>query len=287
MEKINVSLYGGIGIFGGKEEPLRSETIYCDSYENCSLYKEGKCLKCAALSAFTANCPVGKVEHQKGYTSRAKKYWDFKEKATGDESYNKLNYPSNCDFAVLGGNILFFHLCYVSVYKPNERQLKENPYLLTNGYSVDDRSLNNAFSYVAKEDVTMELLRRIFTYKPRAMFGGVIDDYQEKVVPNVLKSMQKLVPDIYNEFVKTYPEFADRLPDYRGRYAYISSLRDGLEFSDNGTKGVKHGNKIIVEDFRSSFLPFGKKARCEIEISEKDVIKILDNNWVDDNTRFR
>ena len=31
MEKINVSLYGGKGIFGGKEEALRSETIKKES----------------------------------------------------------------------------------------------------------------------------------------------------------------------------------------------------------------------------------------------------------------
>lgn len=47
MKKINVGLYGGKGIFGGREEPLRSETIYCSDAENCSLYKAGKCLNCA------------------------------------------------------------------------------------------------------------------------------------------------------------------------------------------------------------------------------------------------
>lgn len=43
MDKINVNLYGGKSIFGGRETPLEAEMTYCDKYKNCSFYKQGKC----------------------------------------------------------------------------------------------------------------------------------------------------------------------------------------------------------------------------------------------------
>ena len=53
MEKINVQLYGGKGIFGGRETPLEADVIYCGNKDNCSLYKEKKCLLCRSFGGDT------------------------------------------------------------------------------------------------------------------------------------------------------------------------------------------------------------------------------------------
>lgn len=45
MDKINVDLYGGKSIFGGRETPLEAEITYCDKYKVCSFYKKGKCFR--------------------------------------------------------------------------------------------------------------------------------------------------------------------------------------------------------------------------------------------------
>lgn len=78
MQKINVNLYGGKGIFGGKESPLEASIIYCDHCNDCSFYRESKCLR--VRSFLSPTCKFGRVETIKGYTSRAVKYWDFKKK---------------------------------------------------------------------------------------------------------------------------------------------------------------------------------------------------------------
>ena len=36
MKKINVDLYGGKGLFGGRETPLEAEEIFCDRFEQCT-----------------------------------------------------------------------------------------------------------------------------------------------------------------------------------------------------------------------------------------------------------
>ena len=69
MEKINVQLYGGRSVFGGRETPLEADIIYCDCKDKCSLYKNGNCLNCRVL--FGDQCKKGSVETIKGYTSRA------------------------------------------------------------------------------------------------------------------------------------------------------------------------------------------------------------------------
>ena len=236
MKKINIDLYGGKGIFGGREEPLRSETIFCDDCENCSLYKSGKCLNVADQCAAYASCPIGKVEHAKGYTRRAAKYWDFKEKVEKDETYHKLSYPTYCDFAVLGNGILFLNLRYVHVWKPSEKQMIDYRYALVGatGYAVTDRGFCEAYICIPAEEVSMELLHQILSYRPSAMMGGVIKDYQEVVVPNILNAMRKTAPELYKELTDAYPDLKDKTPNYIGRYAYIMSLRDGLVISDNG-----------------------------------------------------
>lgn len=288
IKKINIELYGGKGIFGGKEEPLRSETIFCEDCENCSLYKSGKCLNVADRFAGYASCPVGRVEHAKGYTRRAAKYWDFREKVEKDEAYHKLSYPQNCDFAVIGKGMLFLNLRYVRVWKPSEQEIKDWHYATgAFGYAVRERVVGRGWICFPVEEISMELLYQILSYQPSAMMGGVIKDYQDKIVPNILDAMRKNAPELYKELTDIYPDLKEKTPNYVGRYAYIMSLRDGLEISDNGTKGIKQGNKIFVKEFYSGFLPFkGKVATCEITFDEKATIKILNNDWVDDNTRF-
>ncbi len=288
MKKINIDLYGGKGLFGGREEPLRSETIFCKDCENCSLYKNGKCLNVADRFGGYAKCPVGKVEHAKGYTHRAAKYQDFREKVVKDEVYHKLSYPQNCDFAIIGNGMLFLNLRYVRVWKPSEQEIKDWHYVTDAlGYAVRERVVGKDWICLPAEEVSIELLYRILSYQPIAMMGGVIKEYQDKIVPNILDGMRRTAPELYKQLTDVYPDLKEKTPNYVGRYAYIMSLRDGLEISDNGTKGIKQGDKIFVSNFTSSFLPFnGKNAICEITIDERATIKILDNNWVDDNTIF-
>ena len=93
MNLIDVYLTGGKSIFGGKESPLEAHEIYCDNCDNCSLYKNKQCLNHCTPFALP-HCKLGSVINTKGYTSRAKKYSDFKSKYTSNDKYNCLTYPN-------------------------------------------------------------------------------------------------------------------------------------------------------------------------------------------------
>src|SRR5574344_1673195 len=176
MSKINVDLYGGKSIFGGKESPLEADEIYCDRADRCSFYADGKCLRCRGFLA--PKCKFGSNSVIKGYTSRAAKYYDFKRKYEKDEFYNKLHYPS--ELAAVIGDCLYLNLKYTLVRKRTDKD--EAWEKDVNGYLISEVGFCGGSAFIPIADVTNELLYAIFSYKPCAIMGGIIKDYQSKVV---------------------------------------------------------------------------------------------------------
>lgn len=280
MEKINVNLYGGKGIFGGRETPLEADTIYCDSYNSCQLYKEGKCLNCRAFRGI--KCPKGRVETKHGYTHKALKYWSFRGMYEKDEVYNKLSYPGN-RVAVIG-DLVYLNLVYVGISKKTSedsfRKTSYN-YVIKPGYYGDTSVL------IPKEELTIDFLIDILSKRPQALLGSLIEDYQEKIVPDIIQDLKKALPELYNELIQVKPEFNIQ-PNYVGKYAYMITLVDGSVLVDcHGNKAVKKGDYLYCEKYTKGFVPFdGEYAECTVKISPNKTYKVNDNNQCDDNTVF-
>lgn len=281
MNKINVNLYGGKSIFGGKESPLEADEIYCDREDKCSFYADGKCLRCRAFLA--PRCKFGKNSVTKGYTSRAAKYYDFKKKYSGDELYNKLNYPS--ELAAVVGDMLYLNLKYTLVRKRTEKD--EAWRKDTNGYLISEVGFCSGDTWIPMSEATNELLYAIFSYRPCAMMGGVITDYQAKVVPDVLMSLKKCAPKIYNKFISEYPQF-DLSPNYVGKYAYIKTMVDGSILTDcHGNKFTLKDGKLIGESIKRGFTPFDGTMDCVVSVDDTKIYKVDNNAQCNENTKFK
>ena len=284
MDKINVRLYGGKSIFRDKETPLEADTILCDRYNECSFYKENKCLRCRSFLAST--CKFGLNNIVKGYTRRAAKYYDFKSRYESDEKYAKLNYPS--DLVALMGDTLYMNLKFTLVRKRkvDEEKAFSRAYRCVDGYEITEVGFCSGDTFVPLSDVTVDLLYGILSYEPHAMMGGVIEDYQAKVVPEIVQGLKKVVPNIHKAFIKKYPEF-DKAPNYVGKYAYIKTMVEGSELVDHlGNKFTLRGGKLFGE-FHSAFVPFdGKVCKMEIEVTDDMKYKITRNSQCDSNTKF-
>lgn len=281
MNKINVQLYGGKGLFGGKETPLEADIIYCDTADKCSLYKEGKCLNCRA--PFGTKCGKGTVTTIRGYTSKARKYGEFRSTYKNDETYDKLNYPNN--YVALIDDMLYLNLTYTSVRKPIQNDdYRPNKW----GYIISDGGIfgSKAF-FVNINEINVDFLSEILSYKPRALMGGVILDYQEKIVPNIVNELKTVVPTLYKELIDKYPQF-NKEPNYVGRYAYMKTLVDGSVLIDcHGNRAVKNGDTLYCESFTKGFVPFdGEVAECTIKIKDKQKYKVTNNSQCDENTIF-
>lgn len=284
MSKINVSLYGGKGIFGGKETPLEADEIYCDVYNTCSFYKEGKCLRCRSFLA--PICKFGSNEIIKGYTSRAKKYYTFKNKYKEDEMYNKLEYPNS--LVGIMNDYLYMRLKFVSVRKKEDcaNYCKE----IGNGYVINDVGFGTGAVFIPLTEVTADLLYSIFSFKPHAIMGGEITTYQEKIVPDIIQSMRRIVPDIYNNFVTKYPQY-NITPNYIGKKAYIYSLKPNTTFILNNYKWTYDGEYISTTNFDLGlsspwWIQTDEKADVKLKVNEKMTIEINDNSIVDEDTKF-
>lgn len=276
MEEINVNLYSS----GSRGNPTEADYIYCDKYKNCSFYKEGKCLRVRAFLA--PGCKFGRNDIVRGYTERAKKYYTFQNKIKNDEVYNKLSYPLN-RVALIDG-YLFMKLGYVSIRKITDKTEKWKA--VFKDYAIDSMLIANDSTFVPIEDVKPEFLYKIFTYKPRAIMGGIIDAYQDSVVPDVVQELKRVVPKIYDEFVAKYPEYIKE-PNYIGKLAYLSTLADGSKVEDcHGNQFYKKDGKFYCDNMTRGFVPFNGVAKVEVIPNEKKSFKITDNSQVDENTKF-
>lgn len=274
MDKINVGLYGGKSLFGkGRETPLKAKEIYCDKYNECSLYKSGCCLNIGSNGQRV--CKFGDIKILTGYTGRSAKYVKFKLKYTSDEKYGKLNKPSNCLIALIGDKI-YLNLSYSQVDLGEDGE-----------YFVNKTILVNGSCWVDRDKFTVDLLNSICIYKPYAMMGGEIGSYRKDIIPSMLLQLQRLLPELYKEFVSSYPEF-DIVPNYVGKYAYISTLKKGSELIDSrGCRFIFDGEYLVCDNWSSAFLPFGAKGSyVKIKVTEDMEYKISDNSMVEETTVF-
>ena len=273
MEKICVNLYGGKGIFGGKESPSRAETIYCDKCDKCSLYKKGKCLN--VTSPFSGRCKFGKVNVVKGYTSRAQKYSSFQRQYKEDEAYNKLSYPSNCILAVIG-NYVYVNVVFSRV-KENEQGF----------LYVTETGFGGGVSWIPIEKFNFDLIYQICSYRAYAMMGGIITDYSAKKIPEFLYQLRMQMPELYTRFIAEYPQY-DITPNHVGKYAYISTLSKDSELYDHhGNKFTFEGDCLVCKNWKLTFVPFSAGiAEMKIKITDKMTYRITDNSQVTEDTVF-
>lgn len=276
MDIINVALYGGKSIFGGKEEPLIAEIIYCDKYKKCSYYRNNTC-----LNVGFKQCDFGYIEKVKGYTSRAKKYHEFKSRWMKHEKYNKLKL-ANKKLGIID-DVVVIPYSYFTINEKEDGDIEifTNPFI-------------HKLNFIKLEKLTTKLIKRICDYKPTSLFGKEIKDYKRKCVPLFLSHLKEILPDKYSEFISNYPKYADRI-NYVGRIAYLKTINPSYvcyRSETNPELNEKwywdgeylhfiegHVSKVFVTD-NYEVIEF------KLKPSDKSTIVITDNEQVNENTIF-
>lgn len=276
MNKINVNLYGGKSLFSkDKEIPLEAEIVSCDMCDKCSLYKQGYCIKITSHN--TGYCKFGTKERIKGYTSRANKYYDFKNKYKNDEKYKSLKAPNEINVFTVD-NWYYIDLIYVTMEENKVIQKSVNTFS------------NDGF-WIEKDKLTIDLLHKLLSFKPEAMFGGTITYYKEEIVPEFLLQLMKVDNELYNKLINKYKEY-DMISNYVGKEAYINSLKEGTEITDITDKYCKFiydGKYLTCKDYTEMcFIPFNEDTiELRIKVPDDMICKIIDNSQVDKNTEFK
>lgn len=267
---INVDLYGD----GSRNSRLRAEYIYCDHADVCSVYKEGKCFRKTTL--FGVRCEFGRIACVDGGTKKTKMYGRVYSEAKDSERYHKLSYPNNTYIAKIGDGA-FLAPPYVRIERgPDSRLFCHDP-----GFGC-----NRLF--VPIDELTPDNINRICTYHPRAMLGGEIKSYQTETIPIFLHQLSKLFPEQYSAFIKAFPDYELKAPDYRGKYAKLSTCNRELIYRDaHGNSFRFDGDELVCDKYRiGGFMPFSSSgyAQMRIPVTDDMWVKITDSNQVTDQT---
>jgi hypothetical protein len=281
VEVINVDLYGGKSIFGGRETPLEASVISCNKHNKCSYYKNGQCLLVRQFGS--KGCKFGSVNTIRGYTSRAKKYSEFKRKWKEHEKYGKLSHPPT-KLGVIDGYVLFPYP-FVRIVKSEE----------SNKWDVTDPSFINQTAYIPIGEFNSDLIYRICSYKPQAIMGGTIQKYQKETVPLFLSHLKELLPDKYEAFINTYPKFKQKEINYIGRKALLKTI----------APSIVHYKSVRYPKFNESWEWDGEYLRYKeghvsdfsvtkdyeiveivIKPTDKSTVVITSNEQVTENTVF-
>lgn len=269
---INVSLYGN----GSRHSRLRAEYIYCEHANKCSAYKSGKCFCVSAL--FGKPCELGCVKRSDGGTKRSKAYSRVWNTAKACDCYAKVSYPTY-EYVTTIGDKVFLTIPHISIREENGNILVDNP-----GFS--SRSFLSE-----KKNINPEFLHRICSFSPRAMMGGVITDYQEKIVPMVLYQLSTLLPEEYKVFIEKYPQYKNIQPNWIGRWAKLSTCNRSETYRDyDGNVFRFEKDFLICDEYRCSIAPFRtsrtSKTEMRIKVTDDMQVRIEKNSQVLPDTVF-
>lgn len=269
MKKIHVGLYGD----GSRDARLREEIIYCDHADECSLYRDGKCLK--ITSPFASYCPLGKLQTVDGGTKRSKAFQRVGAEARADECHGKLKRAYGTYFAVAGDYMIVggMSLRLEFSYSP------EGGYVFT----VNSPGFCGG-NYVAipKSEFTVDVIKKIYDARPIALIVGLLKHFRDDQLPFFLLQLKKEWSEKYMEFVAAVPQAKDLVPNYVGKWARVSTLN-----RDVPVDGLKFDGDYLVGEFRGYGLPFGARfAYIRIPITDDLKTKITSNDQVTEETIF-
>src|SRR5690625_885356 len=145
LEEINVTMFGGKGIFGGRETRKEAVISSCAFADDCEALAAGRC---ASSNPRLDSCINMENKTVQGYTSRAMKYGEFVRKWKGHEKYGAVKNGLK-RFEHIGNNLIRIDLPHINIEKALNGE---------RGYSAMD---SGEVHYMDKEDFDVEKLKKI------------------------------------------------------------------------------------------------------------------------------
>lgn len=258
-----------------KSEKAVGHIIYCECPEKCELYAKRKCV------AFNNRCPYGSRGQVTGYSRMASKFssWirDFEE-AHKEVYRSKLEQPKKLEY--------FVDLVYIPISHLNLNK------------SIDFVDGGGIGFFKGRPIIKREHFNAVFisekivNFIPRSFFeNAIISDYQDKEVPKFLLWLKQLDYQLYEkvkEMNPNHPVFSAM--SNIGRKAILKTLNPNVgTFKDiHGGIWTWDGEYIYSNNTHASFTLIETRQiqECRLKPKEDVVVKICDEEQVNDNTEF-
>lgn len=269
-EAICVHLYGD----GSRNNRLRAEYIYCDRANECSAYKQGRCL--CVTYPFSSRCPVGNVESVDGGTKRSKMFTRVKDCAKSAPYYGAFRYSSNLKIVRIGDDAVL-SLSYVSLKIENGDLKVDGPW-----------ESGSKILFIPMEILTADNILKVCECKPMALMGGEIESYQKDEVPMFLRQLRKLFPEIYTELIVKSPVQENKMPHFVGKRAKLLTLKPNCKYKTRYGSFFFDGKYAYFDNYDTDFKPFLKcgNMSAKVEITNDTVVTVSDNEQVLEMTEF-
>lgn len=270
---INLTYYNpNNSIFkAGKSDHERYSLYTCCNTENCNAYKNGKCIMLNGL--WGQRCPYGRKQSEEGYTKASRKCGDLIRKVR--EEYGNVAYAlKQLEYPCYIGDYVYLSLPFLSNYA---NSIREKDFFYSDGL-------------IRKEDFTSDLIVELLKYKPRALMGGVISEYQTKYVPTFVRQLRQRLPEKYAEVQKIYSEIDDigtlKNMNFVGKRALVKTLLP----CNVGLCGHVHvaewDGTVIKTNGRALGWRLNGDEVVTITPNDKTYVEVMDNNSVTEETIF-
>jgi len=240
----------------------------CNKTEECPHFNKGKCV-CEYQLLGQVLCPNAKrIDIHSPTTSRSVKYIDWKA-----EVYKEYSTDVLCDNK---------KICKVADYV-------YVPLIYLHNYVNSLQGIQNRH-FISNENFNVDMVQKIITFKPYALMGGEIKNYQRKEIPKFIQQLKEEFNELYEEWSKKYKDTYEK---YRitasniGRNAYINTLKQGSKIYDcYDNEWIVDGENIICKQWKI-WLPCGRTpTTVKIKITDDMTYKIKDDNITDENTKY-
>lgn len=141
-------------------------------------------------------------------------------------------------------------------------------------------------------EINPDVLYSLYKYIPKTVFGFQPVKGWEKDRTDWFTKLNEAFPELILAFKNKYPDI-DLTFSHVGRYAYVKTLVDGTIIQDDSKlkwvfdkKNMTIKNDTFRPEYRSIFRDRNVTARIESPVTDRMVCKVLDDNWVDENTIY-
>lgn len=257
-----------------KKEREKVMIYSCCNKDNCDAYKKGHCIMFNGL--YGARCPYGDYKEVYGYTGKAKKCGELLEEYKNKYKKENNKLLTSVKFVCCIGDYIHLNLAYLDNWV--------NPI-----YNKETEKMFFSRLLLKKEYFTNEFIIELLKYQPKALFGGVISDYQKEDAPLFAWQLKKYVPQKYNEVLKEYPkieELANQV-SFIGDEVRVKTLDPGKVCVSANKKPIIWDGEYLRGQVKDIAI-FGTLVEEEFIIKPTDetVVYVYDNDTVNENTIF-
>lgn len=254
-----------------KNEPAKCTVYFCEKADTCPLLKVGQCINYGILGP---KCPHGYLSQETGYSRRAKNFRSWINDRTEKwKDYKRIKGYATKKLACVGD---WIYLPYA--------HMDMNESVPFKGHSA---AFVTGSPFLKPEDFTIENIEKIVNFRPHALFGGEITDYQRKEVPLFLLHLQESYPHLYKQLIEIHPEYITRYAIEKrksvGRKALLKTTNPA-EVTVHKEKFQWDGKQLKSKTYRPLFLNVndinGREAIEEMEtiITPTDTTAIIIEN---------